>query len=327
MPKGWNAHVRKYIIMERLFKQVMFVRYEDIVEAPLSVLQEVVSRTGRVFQEGALRRHLDSRERQQALRKLSLDGYGANFSQQEIAAICKRIEHKLLARFGYSGCEDRHQDDRFSHVVADLRTPSRGKCRAPLSGYRILGEPMMTPMHTLTVSRNGGGGGVASDWCPWCPEEGKCLSGSEGWARLHAKGEDCHQFVLRADGMLESTLMQGARMCLILFPYGWDGTKDEWRIWECVDASDFYQQRMRFYRDPKSRKLCMFNMCLTVNEPSTPTWGESAESPSQCCAMCNRFRGCQGYDYVDDQCFLLSDVTGTQQSPRHSAFVKSGVLP
>lgn len=112
--QAWNSYTAGYLrSLHGVFRDTVFVRYEDLVENPDAVLKEIAQKANVVVppkivpkQAGAKYvQHVESPGLGSAREKLSSVDYGAQFSLKEVSQLCSHLDKSLMLQLGYQGCE------------------------------------------------------------------------------------------------------------------------------------------------------------------------------------------------------------------------------
>ena len=93
------------------------------MEAPATIVLElaVIAQTAFSLTEGFVNRLQRPAKRggapigiASARRKLKVPDYSSGISGKRAVEVCKKLDKGLMTWFGYSGCEDRHNDRRYT---------------------------------------------------------------------------------------------------------------------------------------------------------------------------------------------------------------------
>lgn len=118
---GWNSHAAGYHELDRLFKRVLIVRYEDLVESPADVLRQIedaLNVTSKLTMTNKSR-FLTAPSRLYAVKALRAPSYRTELSRAELKNFCGAIDKGHLFRLGYHGCQDFH-DSVYNHVFYEF---------------------------------------------------------------------------------------------------------------------------------------------------------------------------------------------------------------
>jgi hypothetical protein len=106
--EGWNSYVKGYLYsLNDMFKQVKIIRYEDLVLAPERTMRNLGLEDGLNWDWKPLEvaaKQLGG-NRADALRKLAEKNYGANYTNDELQFLCRKLDKHLMGRLGYHGCK------------------------------------------------------------------------------------------------------------------------------------------------------------------------------------------------------------------------------
>lgn len=114
LPEAWNSYTASYKALrsQGIFKKVLRLRYEDVVENPRLALMWVGLAVGmhpasidEEISEAILWGNTGDKEYTNSLRKLGRKAYGSNFSCTELKALCSRVNRGLMYSHGYHGCQ------------------------------------------------------------------------------------------------------------------------------------------------------------------------------------------------------------------------------
>jgi len=113
IPEAWNSYMSSYKSIQRgMFKKVIRLRYEDVVENPRLALMQVGLAAGMhpstidaEISEAVFWGQTGDADYVRALHKLSVKDYGTNFKCPELHALCRRLNRGLLFSNGYHGCQ------------------------------------------------------------------------------------------------------------------------------------------------------------------------------------------------------------------------------
>lgn len=115
LPDAWNSYTSGYQRLDQsgLFKQVLFLRYEDLVEDPTLIVHRVTHAVGlqNIIGENLMAMYRFSgnmmlnSKRRLALAKLNTLDYGARLSCPEMQALCARLNRGLFFSLGYHACQ------------------------------------------------------------------------------------------------------------------------------------------------------------------------------------------------------------------------------
>jgi hypothetical protein len=119
----WNRWMEEYDELPRLgFKQVLFIRYEDMVLDTEAVLDEIGHAIGReapknaVQVHGPAKTHGRANGRQEAIMKLNSKRYLHSYSRAELQTACKVLDRRVMEEHGYTDCKEDQKMRSFSHV-------------------------------------------------------------------------------------------------------------------------------------------------------------------------------------------------------------------
>lgn len=105
---AWNIYMDGYLNLNKVFKKVVILRYEDLVESPESAMQEVGNKLSLKFPGISDDSWLHSQLREKALQKLNARDYKSNFTKAQLDELCGVLDKGILFQFGYHGCQDSH---------------------------------------------------------------------------------------------------------------------------------------------------------------------------------------------------------------------------
>jgi hypothetical protein len=154
---GWNSYISGYLYnINRLFKQVKIIRYEDLVQAPERTMRDL---TQDVLPDPGPRFHWTPYEdpgkrlggnrsdtlqklarkpkqfywtpfegqskklggnRSDALQKLTQHNYGANFNKDELKLLCAQLDIHLMGRLGYHGCTPALNEGKHQNIDTSI---------------------------------------------------------------------------------------------------------------------------------------------------------------------------------------------------------------